>query len=1019
MALSSGQNMVNMSSGNNTGLGLNRATDEFKYLATKQKVDLMNRNPYGTQLGDPKTELDKAWANFKAVNDELKAKGYTYIEAKDGAYGTVLKFDEKTTPKSDSPYKPTINGPNGTIDELGAYKPGTMEFADPRMDVNSPKYDKDLAELYKKARGSLTYMGGRLGLASNTLLASEELKTIADRLIAKGVDVVKLEKDNPNFQLSSVAMSPSQHEDYNAWANSPAGRTTLERASEIANQQNNNLLSGANNNTGPNSPSAVSSPSTVAENEAALKTAWADFKSVNDELKAKGYSYQEAKDGMYGTAVGLTVPNNDIFNNVEGPKGLVRDAARVDESLNDLYFRARAGVKNLWPASASLAQAQSFQEIQDNPAGILAGTNNQVATFGAVPITGQATLGQAPGLAGNPTTGPVYTPGTTGAGNNTGLNPASDEFKYLQAKQESQHVGFSSPKIEDTTAGLAGAWAQFKADNEKLKAEGYDYQEVKPGFYGKPVVSTDSFLTRVSGPKGDIVGVTGSLSSELKDIRVRAKGPASLYDASQQYSADQKVDELSKALIAKGVDIAKLEQNDSIKTEVGARSYLTIKSMDDRSPETRLKDAWSDYKASNEKLKAAGYSYDPILDDSKMEIGALVKGPNGMIWDKPGFSLQLDEASQDKSHPDFKLSYDHFSAQSNLASTRSSLKKYNELSSLLSESGIDLAKLEKDNPNFFKNTLSNTTGKDIFNNSSLGSLAYSENEGILGASAAKNILGAPDRQRGGGAGGNLMQANATNPGVPATGIYIEQFINPIQAQTNAMNAGTWKPSDGYYFSSPNGIGFDPTGKVKDIIDSHPLMSGNNSPEPDNQKALKDAGYSYMTGLGNDTMVVGPKGPYNVGWTSDPAKKGDYQKDLEKIWESSGVSFSQQTPQSASLASAPTAVSLSADTPQLPAVPNAFIATGVQPPQQPASGTGFDPSTISIVTNANSGAVLPQNQTVKPILIPDKNGNLVPASTTKGGSIGAPGSTASPYAQTTVPSFATKDTYTQKSPRQYP
>jgi len=177
--------------------------------------------------------------------------------------------------------------------------------------------------------------------------------------------------------------------------------------------------------------SAGAYKSTVAENEAGLTKAWADFKAVNDELKANGYSYLEAKDGMYGKAVSERGSYYDYLKKVEGPKGDINGvygataagvivnpignptSPQFDQNLRDLANRAGAGGPHtLSGASSSLAQAKSFQEIQDrliakgvdlvkleqdNPYSAGFG-NNQQAMFGAVPATGQLNVSHPAGV---------------------------------------------------------------------------------------------------------------------------------------------------------------------------------------------------------------------------------------------------------------------------------------------------------------------------------------------------------------------------------------------------------------------------------------------------------------------------------------------------------------------------------------------------------------------------------------------------------------------------------------------
>lgn len=381
--------------------------------------------------------------------------------------------------------------------------------------------------------------------------------------------------------------------------------------------------------------------------------------------------------------------------------------------------------------------------------------------------------------------------GAQPASPDNGLDPNSDEYQYLSRKKgiessERMSAGAYKSTVAENEAALKTAWANFKSANDELKAKGYSYYEAKDGMYGTAVSlrgSYNDYLKKVEGPKGDINSIYGAT--------------------------------------AEGV----------IVNPIG---------------------------------NPASPQFDKSLSDLKNKFNQ--NGPHIIA-----------------------------SASGGLAQAQS----FEDIEARLVAKGVDLVKLEQDNPYSagFGNNQQVTFGAKPSTGTNLPQTAGTQSPyDIVGlsAEAAKGIIGLPEKKLGGHNGSNPLQATVSNPSVPVPGTNIGQYIDHIQAQTNAMNAGTWKPSDGYYFSSPNGVGFDPTGTLKAIVDSHPLMNGNNAPNPDNQQALKDAGYSYMTGPQNDTMVVGPKGPYNVGWTTDPAKKGDYQKDLEKLWASTGVTFSGQT-----------------------------------------------------------------------------------------------------------------------------
>jgi hypothetical protein len=137
----------------------------------------------------------------------------------------------------------------------------------------------------------------------------------------------------------------------------------------------------------------------------------------------------------------------------------------------------------------------------------------------------------------------------------------------------------------------------------------------------------------------------------------------------------------------------------------------------------------------------------------------------------------------------------------------------------------------------------------------------------------------------------------------------------LSMQNNLIATGQWKPSDGYYFTTPNGLAFDPTGLTADnritnpekyMLD--PRAPGETGPYgiPDkdgyvrnpettkNWEWLRDNGYDYTEGgTVYGKKVSGPNGGYNTGWTDDPALKGDYQLEKEAAWSAAGVRYVQQ------------------------------------------------------------------------------------------------------------------------------
>jgi hypothetical protein len=102
-------------------------------------------------------------------------------------------------------------------------------------------------------------------------------------------------------------------------------------------------------------------------------------------------------------------------------------------------------------------------------------------------------------------------------------------------------------------------------------------------------------------------------------------------------------------------------------------------------------------------------------------------------------------------------------------------------------------------------------------------------------------------------------------------------MTPLQIQQYKLNQGTWKPTDGYYFETSNGVAYDPTGEARTKLDEIKRTATS-------WEWLRDNGYDYTEGgTVYGTKVSGPKGGYNTGWETDPAKQGDYQKKLEAFY----------------------------------------------------------------------------------------------------------------------------------------
>ena len=609
--------------------------------------------------------------------------------------------------------------------------------------------------------------------------------------------------------------------------------------------------------------------------------------------------------------------------------------------------------------------------------------------------------------------------GAQPAAADTGLDPKSDEFQYLSTKKsidaaEKSTAGAYKATVAENEAALKTAWANFKSVNDELKAKGYSYLEASEGVYGTALNPSDpkvyiGAIKKIDGPKGNL----NSLYARYEDGR-----------------------------------------------------YLNPEA-DPSSPQ-----------------------YDKSLSDLNTKAGR-----EGGIWSLTGASSGIASAQY-----------------------------FKDIQDRLVAKGVDLVKLEQDNP-YGVGIPGNNQVVTFGAKASTGQTNLPQTAGtqdpydILGlsADAAKRIIGLPDKQRGGGAGGNLMQANTANQQQAALANQAQYYKNVIGMQNSAAATGEYGKlieNNGYFTDTPYGLVHDqsgdlapptyvmvdtgktevkPNGTVGPLYEYKQTFAGGANPLLSQNEWAEKNGYDYYkteptappdTGGFKQTLIKGAKGEYSQAWdlTGDPSKKSAYQKYVDGMIADSdskivapvagvvtGVLVGTNVSPAAAAASATPA------TPATPAVQaqptnpdynpalvhpelnptgsiqkqlelNAFFKspnpdiqasliselnpTGSLKKQAdlnnyfaslpPAAPPAVPAAPAAATAAVNYSATLPQTPPTKAI---GKNGELVGISPTKGGAITTagitPGTTASPYAQTAVPTFTTRAPYTQPSPRQYP
>lgn len=272
--------------------------------------------------------------NFIAVNEELKQKGYTYYQLPSMQVSQIWLDGKLTTYYPDLPniVYPSTEGPKGSI-----------------TDYKNPNFDEALLRKYTDAKSLSDQYQDRVSREVRSAIAnaSDPSKVSVATVTAQvnssidrigGGRGITLNPNNPQYNASSLKISNELRR-----ANAPSNKygaplsinTDSLSIEAVRNNDADNIVAlrkvwGAQpapadtgldprsdeyqylsykqgeNYKERNSAGAYKSKTlaaTVAEKEAALKTAWADFKAVNDELKAKGYSYYEVSDGVYGTVI--------------------------------------------------------------------------------------------------------------------------------------------------------------------------------------------------------------------------------------------------------------------------------------------------------------------------------------------------------------------------------------------------------------------------------------------------------------------------------------------------------------------------------------------------------------------------------------------------------------------------------------------------------------------------------------------------------------------------------------------
>jgi len=401
-----------------------------------------SQNKFGSKKEYTSAEILK---NFTAVNEELKKNGFTYYQLPSMQLSQIWQDGKLTAyyPDSANTAYPAIVGPKGSITD--PKNPNFDESLLRKFTDAKSLSDQYQANISTEVRGAMSKAADPSKVDVGAIIGQVNSRIDSPRGGGSGISLgkgsqggdssMKIQRgledqlrrggaeDMPSLTIRAERINDADSivAIRRAWGAMPAsGDTGLDRNSDEY-----QYLSRKKGVDTQERMSAGAYRSTVAENETALKTAWTDFKSANDELKAKGYSYLEAKDGMFGKPVGQVGSYFDYTKKVEGPKGDINriygttaegvvvnpignpNSPQFDRSLKDLATKANsAGPHTIAGASGQLSQAQSFKDIQDrlvakgvdlvkleqdNPAGILA-TDNQVATFGAKAPTGQTNL---------------------------------------------------------------------------------------------------------------------------------------------------------------------------------------------------------------------------------------------------------------------------------------------------------------------------------------------------------------------------------------------------------------------------------------------------------------------------------------------------------------------------------------------------------------------------------------------------------------------------------------------------
>ena len=156
-------------------------------------------------------------------------------------------------------YTKKVEGPKGDINRIyGTTAEGVV--VNPIGNPNSPQFDKSLRDLATKANsaGPHTIAG-----TSGQLSEAQNFKDIQDRLVAKGVDLVKLEQDNPMGYLAG------NNQIVTFGANNSMGQANLQQqTASMVNPNDLTVAQGAESAT----PTATSNTATVASSTTPTET---------------------------------------------------------------------------------------------------------------------------------------------------------------------------------------------------------------------------------------------------------------------------------------------------------------------------------------------------------------------------------------------------------------------------------------------------------------------------------------------------------------------------------------------------------------------------------------------------------------------------------------------------------------------------------------------------------------------------------------------------------------------------